>query len=390
MYTIKCVLNLCRYIGGMEFNMDCPYMFKGTENVITPALIYYKDKLMENLEAIIKIAGGAEKLWPHVKTHKMENVIKLQMSKGINKFKCATIAEAEMVANCGAYRIIIAYPLVGPNITRFLDLQKAYPSTEFFAIGDSLEQLELLGKKSQEAGIISKVLIDVNMGMNRTGIGLDGLSALYSNAYSLDGISVQGLHCYDGHQNEKDVKVRKASVDSMFSKISDIAKEIQMQGLLVDILVMGGTPTFPCYGDKENIFFSPGTLFVNDSGYHEKFPDLNIMPAASILTRVVSNPEKGLFTLDLGYKGIASDPVVLRGKIVGLENYEQLFQSEEHWVFKMKDGYEHLCPKIGSEFFVIPTHICPTSALYPSIIIVENNEIIDEWDVTARNRKITY
>ena len=105
---------------------------------------------------------------------------------------------------------------------------------------------------------------------------------------------------------------------------------------------------------------------------------------------MISNPCEGTFSLDLGYKGIAADPAGIRGQLLGIENYEEMFQSEEHWTFRMKSGHEDECPKVGEELFVIPTHICPTSALYPSVIVVANSEIVGEWEVTARNRKITY
>lgn len=96
---------------------------------------------MDNIKKMIEIAGGAERLWPHVKTHKMKKMIQIQMEMGITKFKGATIAEAEMSAECGASDVLLAYPLIGPNIGRFLELQKAYPKTRFWAIGDDLDQI---------------------------------------------------------------------------------------------------------------------------------------------------------------------------------------------------------------------------------------------------------
>ena len=95
------------------------YEIKDTDAIITPALIYYKDIIAENLDKMVSVAGDARRLWPHVKSHKMEALVRLQIEKGITKFKCATIAEAEMVAACGAEEAVIAYPLIGPNVDRF-------------------------------------------------------------------------------------------------------------------------------------------------------------------------------------------------------------------------------------------------------------------------------
>lgn len=95
---------------------------------------------------MIDIAGGAARLWPHIKTHKMAEVVQMQIEAGIDRFKCATIAEAEMAAKAGAKHLTLAYPLVGPNIKRFAALQAAFPEVEFFAIGDDTEQIRKLGQ----------------------------------------------------------------------------------------------------------------------------------------------------------------------------------------------------------------------------------------------------
>lgn len=366
------------------------YKFSQSNELITPALVYYKDQLAINLEEVIELAGSVDRLWPHVKSHKASEMVKMQMDRGIHRFKCATIAEAEMVAEQGAEAVILAYPMVGPNIGRFIKLSLAYPEVRFFAIGDEEGCLKKLAETSKEKGVETHVLIDVNMGMNRTGIPIPHLVHLFETVSDFEGIVVDGLHCYDGHQTATELELRKASVRSVFAELQSVIRVLKEKQLKCDILVMGGTPSFPCYIDIPNVYCSPGTLFINDYGYASRFKDLHIEPAAAILTRVISVPKSGTFTLDLGYKGIASDPAGIRGKIVGLKHYNQLFQSEEHWVFKMEEGYEEECPKVGEEFFVVPTHICPTSALYPSIVVVENQEMIDEWIVTARNRKISY
>ena len=136
------------------------YSFEGQEELISPQLVVYPAIIRENLKKMIAHAGGAHRLWPHLKTHKMEAVLRIHMELGISRFKCATIAEAEMAAATGATHLILAYPLVGPNIRRFITLVKTFPNTEFFAIGDDTHQITLLGQAAQEAGIRCNVLLD--------------------------------------------------------------------------------------------------------------------------------------------------------------------------------------------------------------------------------------
>lgn len=374
--------------------MENLYSFNEEVNIPSPALIYYRDIIIQNIAKTIKAAKGAKHLWPHVKTHKMIDVLRLQMDAGIHRFKCATIAEVEMAASCKASNVLLAYPLIGPNISRFITLIQAYPSTHFWAIGDDFKQLSLLDAAALNAGITISVLVDVNLGMNRTGVTLEHLETFYRNASSLSGINLRGFHCYDGHRTEQDFTKRVEQAIPMEENIFEIYLHLQKDGFTCDTMIFGGTPSMPCYTDiidkYPHTYLSPGTLFVNDYGYSYKYPDLNYTPGAAILTRVISHPLPGHFTLDLGYKGISSDPVGTNGILVGFPHAKELFQSEEHWAFAMEEGYEAECPEIGLELYVIPTHICPTTALYPSVAVVAKGSLCDSWEVTARNRKITY
>ena len=107
------------------------------DEVASPALLVYPDRIEANVRRMIAIAGGVARLCPHVKTHKLPEVVRLQQALGIDKFKCATIAEAEMVAGCGAAHVLLAHQPVGPNGRRLLDLVEKFPATQFAAIVDN-------------------------------------------------------------------------------------------------------------------------------------------------------------------------------------------------------------------------------------------------------------
>ena len=364
------------------------YHFSGEEEVISPSLVYYQDIIEENINKAIGLAGNPERLWPHMKTHKMSPLLKLQMDRGIERFKCATIAEAELCAMAGVADVLVAYPLVGPNIGRFAALREKYPGTTFWATGDNLKQLELLGAASSEKTPVN-TLIDVNLGMNRTGVLPDKLEEFYLAAIRIRGLGIKGFHCYDGHLGIKDLGERRDAVSSATGKLWEVKKSLEKQGYEIPVLVMGGTPTFSCHRETAGVFLSPGTFFVQDYGYSSKFPDLDFSPGAAILSRVISHPNEGLFTLDTGSKAIATDPAD-RGIIADIPQAKPLFQSEEHWVWQLDGDSAHSSlPPIGKIVYIIPTHICPSSALYPGVLVVKNGKQADYWEVGARNRKIT-
>ena len=159
---------------------DNLYTFEGQQDIVSPQLVYYPAIIRENIRKMIDIAGGTARLWPHIKTHKMAEVVQMQIEAGIDRFKCATIAEAEMAAKAGAKHLTLAYPLVGPNIKRFAALQAAFPEVEFFAIGDDTEQIRKLGQTCK-----TNVLMDVDMGQHRTGVPLDKVEAMKHTYYKL-------------------------------------------------------------------------------------------------------------------------------------------------------------------------------------------------------------
>ncbi len=364
------------------------YEIRETENLVSPCLIYYEDMIRKNIETVIRIAGSAERLWPHVKSHKSIDMVRLQMEYGIKKFKTATVSEAEMAAEAGAEQVILAYPLIGPNQKRFAKLAQAYPHTVFYAIEDDLDQFEKLSRTCQDMGYIMPALVDVNMGMNRTGVEIGKLEELYRTAAALPGICLKGLHCYDGNHNHRDFAIRSSEVAEADARVKAVIENLEQAGISCELVVAGGTPSFPCHAIHTDWYLSPGTALINDAGYCRNLPDIPCIPAAALMTRVISHPAKDVFTTDLGYKGIAADPMVQRGYIVGLEDAVPIIHSEEHWAFRLED--ESRIPAIGTCLYVIPTHICPTSALYPEILIARGGEIRENWKVTARNRKITY
>ena len=98
--------------------MDSQYAISDTSQIYSPALLVYREIVIRNLRRMIDMAGDVSRLRPHCKTHKMPAVTKIELGMGLTKHKCATFAEAEMLADCGVKDIFLAYNLVGPNIGR--------------------------------------------------------------------------------------------------------------------------------------------------------------------------------------------------------------------------------------------------------------------------------
>ena len=98
--------------------MGDPWVIEGLARIASPALLLQPCVVEQNVERMIDLCGGARRLRPHVKTHKMDEVVRMQISAGIDKFKASTIAEVEMCLTAGARDVLLAYSPVGPSPDR--------------------------------------------------------------------------------------------------------------------------------------------------------------------------------------------------------------------------------------------------------------------------------
>jgi len=361
------------------------------ESLLSPSLVIFRDRLLANLDSMLVMAGHPNRLRPHCKTHKMEQIIRLWVEQGVTKHKAATIAECEMLAAAGATDVLLAYNPVGPNIGRVVALATKFPACRFSVTTAHEKPLQLLSAAAAKARVTIGVMLDVNVGMNRTGILPDDPAAvsLYVRASQLPGLRAAGFHVYDGHLKQTSLNERKTAVAAQWSGILELRNKCEAADAPVPALACGGTPTFPCYAEMDDpaIELCPGTSVLHDAGYGLSFPDLPFEPAAAVVTRVVSRPASNRLTLDIGNKAVAADPP--KGSRVffpELPDAVQDIHNEEHMGLITPDADRY---QPGDVLLAIPIHICPTSALYNRVAIVDKGQVTDYWDVTSRNRKIT-
>ena len=370
--------------------MDPRYRIEDTSQIISPGLVLFREILEENLGKMIAIAGDPSRLRPHCKTHKMREIVKLQLERGIGKHKSATFAEAEMLADVGVKDVFLAYSLVGPNIGRAVRYAEKFPDVAFSVTADHPVPIAALGKAMSDAGRKIEVLLDVDTGQHRTGIAVGPeAKELYGQIIQTAGLQPGGLHVYDGHQHQKSRAERAAAIDAEWAKVIEFRNGLLAADWPVPRIVAGGTGSFPVYAEKEEPFIecSPGTCVFNDAGYGAAFPDLEFTPAALLLSRVISRPTAERITLDLGYKAVASDPPAGQRLVFpDLPDAEQVLQNEEHLVLETSQAAEY---QPGDELLAIPRHICPTSALHQQVFVIENGRLAAHWDVAARDRRLT-
>lgn len=364
------------------------YDIQDIENLDTPALVIYPDRVKQNIRILGEMIGDMSRLRPHVKTHKSREATLLMLEAGIAKFKCATIAEAEMLGICMAPDVLLAYQPVGPKLLRFVELIRAYPKTRFSCLVDNTAAAGQVSKTAQENNITIPVYIDLNIGMNRTGIAPDSEALqLYKDCRRLPGIDMIGLHAYDGHIHDAELNVRKQKTDQAFAKAESLRQSILAKGYPEPVIIAGGSPTFPVHAARGGVECSPGTFIYWDKGYSLICAEQPFLTAALVISRVISLPDETKLCLDVGHKSISAENELAK-RIFFLNAPELVFigHSEEHLVVDAGKGHHY---KIGQVMYGLPYHICPTIALYERAITIEDKLVNGEWRNMARDRKIT-
>lgn len=355
--------------------------------IASPALLVYAERVRANIARMIEMADGTRRLRPHIKTHKMAEVVRMQLDAGIDKFKCATIAEAEMLAACGATDVLLGYPIVGPNVGRVARLAAEYPNMRLAVLADDIEAVGALSAAVSSVGREIDVLVDIDNGMHRSGIAPDERAdAVYRAIHEAPGLNAVGLHVYDGHIRDRDPAARTAAVDAAFRPVEAMIVRLRRAGLREPRIVAGGSPTFPMHARFPEREVSPGTCVFWDASYQTKFPDLGFAHAALVLTRVISRPATDIVCLDLGFKAVSPDNPDPRAELIGFHDAKMTVHSEEHLAVRTSLGANL---RVGEAVYAIPFHICPTCALHREAIVVENGVARDRWPIAARDRMLT-
>jgi D-serine deaminase-like pyridoxal phosphate-dependent protein len=363
------------------------YELSNVEDVPSPALLVYPDRAAENIRRMVARAGGVRRLRPHVKTHKLPEIVRMHLDAGIRAFKAATIAECEMAAGAGAPDILLAYQPVGPNVGRLLALVQRFRATRFSAVVDDPEAALALGAAFAEAGERIDVLVDLDCGMHRTGIPAgEGAEALYRLLGETPGIAPGGLHAYDGHLRQPDVAERTRACEEALAPVRALRDRLEQAGLAVPRVVAGGTPSFPVHARHDDVECSPGTCVFWDAGYRQGLPDLDFLNAVVLLTRVVSKPGDRRVCLDLGHKAVASESPHPRAIFPDVADAMAVGHSEEHLVIETARAAEL---RVGDALYAIPWHVCPTVALHDRAVIVGDGRANGAWTVTARARTLS-
>jgi D-serine deaminase-like pyridoxal phosphate-dependent protein len=378
-----------------EFPWDARYRVAGIEDVLTPALVIYPEIVASNIARTLHLLGGDPDRWrPHIKTAKLAYTLRMLVERGIRNFKCATTLELLVACDSGAADVLLAYPVVSANARRVLEIANQFSSARISVLVENEEQMR------QWQGSSAGVFVDINPGMNRTGVEQDQTDKVVRLVRAIEEAELQfrGLHYYDGQYGGLDEPERTAAAHTGYGRLLKLVSATQNSGMSVPEVITAGTPTFPCslsYQGFHGAGFihrvSPGTIIYCDATSLAQLPaEYGYAPAALVLTRVVSRPHDGIITCDAGHKAVSADAGVPTCVVAGHPELTPLTPSEEHLPIAlnlMEMNRQTEGPQVGEALYLLPRHICPTVNNFDSALIVRDGQIASVEKVTARGRE---
>lgn len=353
---------------------------KAISDADTPSLLLDLDALEANIATMAAFFTGKNaRLRPHFKSHKCNAIAKTQMAAGAVGITCAKLGEAEAVADAGIADILIANQIVGKcKIERLIALARR--SRAMVAV-DSADNVSELSKAASAAGVTIRVLVEVDLGMNRCGVepGQPALD-LARVVVSSPGLVFEGLQGYEGHLVLlRDEEERYGKTRDALKVLVDTRRLIEGAGLPVNIVSGGGTGTYTVTGDYAGIDeVQAGSYAAMDYYYQEIRPEFR--QAMSILTGICSTPKPGVAVVDVGLKGVGAEfgPPILKNTPEG----ELLkFSSEEHTIWQLPASF-----RLGDKIEMIPSHGCTTSNLYREFIVHREGIVVDVWPIEGAGR----
>lgn len=375
---------------------DCnteDYRIGEIHEVMTPALAVYPELVDANIQTTLGLAGGdPNRLRPHVKTAKLLSVMRQWTARGITHFKCSTSLELLTVCEAGASDVLLAYPLVGAGARRIHELAEQFAAVSISALVESVEQIDTW--RASRIGLF----IDVNPGMDRTGIEQTSVNEIIRLAHKIEasGLPFRGLHYYDGHLAKYAMAEREPMAHQGYERLIKIVAALEQAGLKVAEVITAGTPTFPCtlsyqaFNDASFIHrASPGTVVYGDCTSLAQLPaEYGYRLAAVVISTVVSHPSARRMTCDAGHKTVSADAGTPTCLAMGHPELMPAKPSEEHLPIDVAEGAGR--PAVGETLYLVPMHICPTVNNFDHALIVKGGRIIAVERVMARGREIPF
>lgn len=351
------------------------------DTLITPALVFELDAVAHNTRAMAEFAGP-ERWRPHVKTHKHPGIVRALLAQSVTAFKCATLDELDMTLHTAGplpVDVLLAYPLQPAGAAAAARLATRYPHCQIRLLADSPEHLLQLDAALANTPARLTALLDVDVGMGRTGTTAEIWAQASPSATNFD---LVGLHGYEGHLAWSQAEEARQGYMQLVTLAGAVAFDVQW-------IVSSGTHTFHHALQDAALRdgpwqhqVSPGTLVLSDLRTAPAAELLSLQQAAFVLSRVIATPGPGRVTLDAGSKALNPDCPPPGCAAVDHPALRAGTASEEHRPCRVGEG----SLRLGDLVALVPEHVCTTVNLYRCAQLVRGDRDLGSAEVAAGSR----
>ncbi|KAA1395755.1 alanine racemase [Aeromicrobium ginsengisoli] len=352
-------------------------------NVETPAVVIDLDQVERNIKEMFTVADAhGVRLRPHIKSHKIPELMRLQLAGGAIGATCATLREVEVMIDAGCPSVTLAFPpLSADKIARLVALRE---HAEIRVTLDSVEAATVLGQAAGSQPFA--VLLEIDTGQGRLGrppgapsVEL-GLQIAAIPGVRLIGVSSHAGHAYAATSQQDLARIASDEADDLVRT----AEELRRNNVDVREISVGSTPSARAGFGLGMTESRPGTYVMNDANMVRLGVATHETCAAFVLATVISRPAPDRVVIDAGTKMLSSDGFGGDDWVHVLHrpDLHPAFLSEEHGVFHADDPAT--APAIGDRVLVIPHHVCTMMNLADEVHLVSDGGVTDTVPVSAR------
>jgi D-serine deaminase-like pyridoxal phosphate-dependent protein len=357
-------------------------------DLATPCLVIDLDTLVRNIAVMQAFACSSGKaLRPHVKSHKCTVIARCQAAAGALGLSAATVPEVEGLIRAGITGVLLTSPAVSaPSIARLLDCRDRDPS--LIAIADSAEHALLLDSAASERRVLLDVLLDLDVGLHRTGVAPRDAIETSSRIADMRGLRFRGIQAYAGHvQHIAGWEERRRESLACMETAAAVYRGLRVAGLPCDILSGTGTGTHDIdTAVPELTELQTGSYVLMDAEYlavgsRGAADFIAFRPALTLLATVLSIRPDGSATIDAGLKALYRDgaiPRVVSPDIPGIV-YDWFGDEFGRLVLP-----ERVRLRPGDKVSLLVSHCDPTVALFDRYYAARNGKVEDVWKIDLR------
>ncbi len=351
----------------------------------TPALCIELDAFERNVQHMAELCRQHGVAWrPHSKAHKSPAIAKLEIQAGAIGVTCAKLGEAEVMAAAGIRDILVANQIAGPQ--KMKRLAEVCRHADLIVCVDHEDQVRAISQATSAIGVSARVLIEVNIGLNRAGV-LPGKRVVELAKFiaSQPGVQLAGIMGYEGHTLQISERVEKqAQISQSLALLAKCKAELEAADLPCDIVSAGGTGSYEfalsCPGITE---LQAGGLVFMDAFYRHKCQVQEFEYALRLLCTVVSRPAANKAIIDAGRKSQHGDfqPSI----VLGHEHDIRITRlSAEHGELELDESAQHL--RIGDRLWLVPGYSDMTSVLHNEFYGIREGRLEVIWPLLGRGR----